>query len=1018
MNIEQNEHQDALLSKLQVSAEEEFLRAYRLHESEKFQDSIKSAESAIKLYEQLGNQDKIFSLRKVVAANYLVENSIETASNYLEDFLESTLCIFGENHPNVAEVYNQLGYLYSVILKDIEKGIMYDEKCLEIRLKVDGENKATIAYSYNNLGYSYGEIEDYHRQFLYYQKALNLRKEIYQKPHDDIAESYNNLGFYHQNVLQDYKTALPYLQKALDIRKEILGEFHHWTALAYGNVGGCYKESGKIEKGLAYQKKALSIYERVFDKPQHLKGDAFVTISCYYLELKEWKLAIQSLEKAWKIFDELYKGKNRAKAETLKTWAQVLLKQSKIEEALTKIQEALEQELNKEVEPKQSGYKVKDFKETSNLLIEILKYKAEIHTAYYENISKDKKDLSCALESYLLAIHIIETKRRNYKTEKSKLLLKDAISVYGDGLQLAYRIGVETSAVKMKEVSFSFAEKAKAALLLSILNDAAAKLKVQLPVILLEKERRLKSRLTFLDKSIQGYKEKQESSKEGEGGLKQNQLKKWQNEFFDFHQEYLQLLEQLETDYPDYYQLKYDTKTVIPSELQSTLQENQVVLSYFVGKDKLYIFVVTPDDFEVIDLQLPEDFEALIEGFMAALTQHQFAAFIEKSHQLHQLLIAPIRDFIVDDFGFDDELKQVFVIPHGVLSYVPFEALIEQPLSRFPTVDKVVKTLSTVEELDNSLNDNSWGNLGYLIHHCQVSYHYSTTLLYRHLLKKQKETEFPNSFAGFAPIYDISTPSKSITSSLTESEQAYLLQQSAKSMQSWVTRSEAIRSDGTWVSLPHSETEAKGIAQLFEEKGLKSKTFLREKASKEGFAEAANRFKFLLVAAHGLVNDEKTALSGLVFYPNSSEPLSRSLTVDKVLTREVETLSTAESLDNSWNDGESTTDSILSMEETHHLDLQADLVVLSSCESGIGTLHKGEGMMAVNRGFLAAGANNVVSTLFKVYDKPSSLLTQYLFEEVLEGKTYSAALRLAKLKLMQQPNIDPKSWSGFVLIGG
>ncbi|MGB1242527.1 MAG: CHAT domain-containing protein [Chitinophagales bacterium] len=1017
MSIEQNEHQEALLSKLQVSAEEGFVKAYRFHELEKFQDSIKAAESAIKLYQQLENQGKIFFLRKIVAANYLVQNSLEIASNYLEDFLKSTLCIFGENHSNMAEVYNQLGYLYSVILKDIEKGIMYDEKCLAIRLKVDGENKAAIAYSYNNLGYSYGEIEDYHRQFLYYQKALNIRTEIYQKPHDDIAESYNNLGYYHQNVSQDYKTAISYLQKALDIRKEILGESHHLTALAYENLGGCYKESGKVERGLAYQKKALFIYERVFDKPHYLKGGGFVTISNYYLELKKWELVIQSLEKAWKIFDELYKGKNIVKANTLKIWAQVLLKQSKIGEALNKIQEALEQQLNKEVEPKQRGYKVEDFKEISSTLIETLKYKAEIHTAYYENISKDKKDLSYALESYLLVIHVIEAKRRNYKTEKSKLLLKDVISVYGDGLQLAYRIGVETSAVKMKEVSFSFAEKSKAALLLSILNDAAAKLKVQFPVVLLEKERRLKSRLTFLDKSIQGYKEKQESSKEDESGLGQNQLKKWQNEFFDFHQEYLQLLEQLETDYPDYYQLKYDTKTVVPSELQSILTEDQVVLSYFVGKDKLYIFVVTANDFEVIDLQLPNDFEALIEDFMAGLTQHQFAVFSEKSHILYQLLIAPIRDFIVDDFGFDDELKQVFVIPHGVLTYLPFEALIgsPQPLPKFATIGKVSAIKETLPTVSNF--GNSWSGLDYLLHHCEISYHYSITLLHRHLLKKQTQEDSPNSFAGFAPIYDKKAPDFSkISPSIPLQSDA--LKQSVKAMQTWATRSDAIHSDGTWVSLPHSETEAKGIAELFESKGLESEIFLREKASKEGFKVAANRFKFLLVAAHGLVNDEKVALSGLMFYPNPLLALPKGESNLYKGNGKREEGSDLFDLASDFSLPSSKTDSVLSMEETYHLNLQADLVVLSSCESGIGTLHKGEGMMAVNRGFLAGGANNVVSTLFKVYDKPSSLLTQYLFEEVLEGRTYSAALRAAKLKLMQQPNIDPKSWSGFVLIGG
>ena len=62
-------------------------------------------------------------------------------------------------------------------------------------------------------------------------------------------------------------------------------------------------------------------------------------------------------------------------------------------------------------------------------------------------------------------------------------------------------------------------------------------------------------------------------------------------------------------------------------------------------------------------------------------------------------------------------------------------------------------------------------------------------------------------------------------------------------------------------------------------------------------------------------------------------------------------------------------------------------------------------------------AKNVIYTLFKVLDKPSSELCEALFEEILEGKTYAEALRLAKLRLIQQENMDPKSWSGFVLLG-
>jgi CHAT domain-containing protein len=104
--------------------------------------------------------------------------------------------------------------------------------------------------------------------------------------------------------------------------------------------------------------------------------------------------------------------------------------------------------------------------------------------------------------------------------------------------------------------------------------------------------------------------------------------------------------------------------------------------------------------------------------------------------------------------------------------------------------------------------------------------------------------------------------------------------------------------------------------------------------------------------------------------------------------------------------------------EIYNLDLKADLVVLSSCESGIGKLVKGEGMMALTRGFLYAGADNIITSLWKVYDKSTSILMKNFYKYVLEGESYSSALRKAKLEMISDPRTaSPVNWSGFVLIG-
>jgi CHAT domain-containing protein len=100
------------------------------------------------------------------------------------------------------------------------------------------------------------------------------------------------------------------------------------------------------------------------------------------------------------------------------------------------------------------------------------------------------------------------------------------------------------------------------------------------------------------------------------------------------------------------------------------------------------------------------------------------------------------------------------------------------------------------------------------------------------------------------------------------------------------------------------------------------------------------------------------------------------------------------------------------------MHLNADLLVLSSCESGVGNIERGEGMMGMARGFFYAGARNIVYSLWKVYDDLTERLMTRFYEGVLEGRPYGASLRNAKLKLIDTPKTAfPGKWAAFVLIG-
>ncbi len=115
-------------------------------------------------------------------------------------------------------------------------------------------------------------------------------------------------------------------------------------------------------------------------------------------------------------------------------------------------------------------------------------------------------------------------------------------------------------------------------------------------------------------------------------------------------------------------------------------------------------------------------------------------------------------------------------------------------------------------------------------------------------------------------------------------------------------------------------------------------------------------------------------------------------------------------------------DGQLMLPELYAMNLSAaDLVVLSACETGLGKLEKGEGVMSLARGFAYAGANSLVASLWKVNERSTATLFAHFYQYLGEGKTKSEALRLAKLSTLENAESDirqsPYYWAGFVFMG-
>jgi CHAT domain-containing protein len=112
-------------------------------------------------------------------------------------------------------------------------------------------------------------------------------------------------------------------------------------------------------------------------------------------------------------------------------------------------------------------------------------------------------------------------------------------------------------------------------------------------------------------------------------------------------------------------------------------------------------------------------------------------------------------------------------------------------------------------------------------------------------------------------------------------------------------------------------------------------------------------------------------------------------------------------------------DGFLRAHDIYNLNLPAEVVVLSACETGLGKQIKGEGLVGLTQGFMYAGARRVVVSLWNVNDKATAELMARFYRGILrEKKTPAAALRNAQMEMSRQKQWQsPYYWAAFVLQG-
>lgn len=113
-------------------------------------------------------------------------------------------------------------------------------------------------------------------------------------------------------------------------------------------------------------------------------------------------------------------------------------------------------------------------------------------------------------------------------------------------------------------------------------------------------------------------------------------------------------------------------------------------------------------------------------------------------------------------------------------------------------------------------------------------------------------------------------------------------------------------------------------------------------------------------------------------------------------------------------------DGNMSLQELYLTENSANLVVLSACETSLGELIEGEGVMSMARGFFNTGSKSVLSTLWSVNDKSSTEIISEFYKQLKEGATKSEAIRNAKLHYIKSHELSEQSpyyWASYTLIG-
>jgi CHAT domain-containing protein len=823
-----------------------------------------------------------------------------------------------------------------------------------------------------------GTLEDKRKGIEKYQEALEMYRRAGARSEE--AQTLSNIGDIYW-TLGEKRKALEKFNEALPIRRAIGDRSGEATTL--NNIGLGYRLLGEMQKALEKYNEALPISRAVGDRG----GEAvtLTNIGVVYGALGEMQKALEKFNEALPIRRAV--GDREGEASTLNNIGSVYRSLGELQQALEKLNEALP--IRRKIgdrrgeavtlnnigsvydslgEPQKA---LEKYNEALPLRLEVGDRNGEATTLLgIARVEQKRGNLTEARQAIEQAIGLIESLRTNIASQELRASYfasrQEFFETYIDVLMEQHR---QNPAAAFDAVALAVSERARARSLLELLKESRADIRQGVDSSLLERERSLQQRLNARAAAQVSLLNRKHTPEQADAAAK---------EIAAITAEYEEVQAQIRARSPRYSALTQPQPLSLTEIQQQALDEDTLLLEYALGKERSYLWLVSQRSIDSYELPPRAEIEAATRRVYELLNARPKPwtppdpQFIAQARTLSRMLLGPVASQLGG--------KRLVVVAPGALSYLPFAAL--------PAPDDKERPAPAARR--KAGKKRPAGNYKSLIaEHEVVSIPSASVLsiIRREMAGRQRAAKSVAVLAD--PVFEEEDPR------LEEAKKGNSSGKTPATRAADTEHSELMRAIRTmnfpdaragFVRLPFSRYEADNVIALAPKgTGLKATDF---DASRDlAKSRELSQYRILHFATHGLLNSERPELSGLVF---------------SLLDREGKPQ-----------------DGFLRLHEIYNLQLNADLVVLSACESGLGKEIKGEGLIGLVRGFMYAGAPRVVASLWTVDDYATAELMKLFYQRMLkDGLPAGAALRAAQLEFSGDKRwASPYFWAGFVSYG-